>query len=543
MSLSELKLCDKQISPVHNGVFKYFLELGKCSRVLIVDNSEGGSVMAISQHAGSLFCLCRNLKEAITIKSRLIKNGIKDVSLIIGDLLNFPFQNNVFSHLCMHKFTNNNLIKYGQKGRSLLGEMERILRDGGECYISILFPDNISYLKRVFFRRCMPFLKSYFNNNFREIANIYHYKTFDNLSFVKVCWRNKSCYPGQIFFQTKRRLFGNNIGMIYQKRVEKRINKQQNYFLQEVKKKLGENLNIRLSVPDLLRVGSGDSLVADYGKVIVRIPLTETGLQRCMNNFATLKRLANIKSIIQFPRALTNGNIYGQPYFAESKILGISMDMYKLSGTSFKNIHSQAYNLLIDKEWFTLEKMNERNFDLLVKNEVNKLIPYVSSNDCQVLNEILKLMSQFFICENLPLIIQHGDFKTSNFIYSHGLRKRLVGIIDWDMASNPGLPLIDLFSMQIYKHNVKNKDLNHYVKDIWPLTIANEENKLIYDYIGKMNISVASLKLIAVFAIIRYLNKYYYVPEIKRNPAWYNEMISGYLIPICLECLSKIKQQ
>lgn len=532
-NLPQLALHLSNISQVHNGLFKFLLDLKKEKKVLIVDASQGGTTIALYMSMENLVCLCKSLNDAKAITHRLTNLKIINVNLIVGDLDNLPFQNNTFDLICLHKL--DHFINFSTESKYNLAEIsdniKRVLDNDGICYASYAFPSDTSPIKRLF-PESLTNLTNH-GKKMSDIACLYHYESLENPSLIKICYYRNLFKSKSYFFQIKRRLFGNNFGFIKIKS-PKVLNDRLN-FIQELCHELKDKLGLQLSSPDIVRGGSGGSAVLDYGQAIIRLPLNETGLHRCRNNYTSLEKLQNIHLGIMIPKPLMQGCLHGQHYFAESKIFGISMDLNKLSSKNYDKIHDESYDLLINKSLITLGYMNSHYYKSIVEQEFEDITPFISSEDIFILNEVMDLMKDNFISQRIPVVIQHGDFKSTNFIASRGFRKKLRGIIDWDMARIPGLPLIDLFTMIIYKNSAK---LSTFVKEIWPLSMVINKNNYIRNYLSKFRISINSSKLIALFAVIRYLNRYYHVEEIKRHPDWYEEMIKKCLIPYCIQCLS-----
>lgn len=536
LNLDQLGSSLAGISPIHNGIFKYFLGLSEDCRVLIVESSQGGTTISLSKNVNRLMCLCSNASEAKEIALRLKKENIRNVVLILGSAEYLPFRDSVFDLVCQHRAQNiKSSLKYKYPLMKTGNEAIRVLRDGGSWYYSYIFPKNESLFKRLFAEKYCGLTS--LHGILWKAACVYHHESFEKLFFVKICNHRNWLKEKPRLFQIKRRLIGENIGFIARKGHDNC--KGTGCLLSKIRSKVEEELGLYLSDTDIIRAGSGGSVVVDFGEVILRIPQTKFAEYRCKKNYSALAKLKNSSIGIEVPQAMSHGTIHGEDYFAESKIIGMSLDLHKLSQVDKESIYKQAYALLIDRDKVVLGCMDELFFQLLVYREFEEISPYISSSDRSVLNRVLDLMKDRFISEKLLLVIQHGDFKSSNFICSNGYRKKLIGIVDWDMSSIPGIPLIDLFSLQMDKNGITKKTL---VKEIWPMTMITGKNNPIKRYIRRMGISEMSLKLIGVLVIIRYLNKFYWPKEIKKHPEWYKDFISGCLIPVSLRCISEIKQ-
>jgi aminoglycoside phosphotransferase (APT) family kinase protein len=57
----------------------------------------------------------------------------------------------------------------------------------------------------------------------------------------------------------------------------------------------------------------------------------------------------------------------------------------------------------------------------------------------------------------LPAVFQHGDFKVENVIYEPG-SGRLMSVIDWEHARQPGLPVLDPLYLLIYNRIIRGAE-------------------------------------------------------------------------------------
>lgn len=65
----------------------------------------------------------------------------------------------------------------------------------------------------------------------------------------------------------------------------------------------------------------------------------------------------------------------------------------------------------------------------------------------------------------LPTVWMHGDYKVENVMYEQRHRK-LTGVIDWELARGPGLPLLDPLYLLIYNRQIRGEDRFQCIGDI-----------------------------------------------------------------------------
>jgi hypothetical protein len=410
-------------------------------------------------------------------------------------------------------------------------ELERVLVDGGELYFSFLFPKALTKRERLFVTARHPLNRA--GRRLCKIATVYYYLSFNKPSFIKACRPNSHGSFRNIGFEAKRRLFGDNIGFIFSKQGD--VSSKRVPFLSGLRQKLESALDMRLSDSELIRIGSGGSVVIDFGKVIVRMPQNHFGQERCNRNFSTLQRLCSFHLSLKTPNALLRGSLAHQSYFVESKIPGKSLDLNPSVGRFYTYLERQAYRFISNKE-LKVGVIDENSFDHLVKREFECINPWVRKPDRDILNRLLDTIHSRILSGHVPTVIQHGDFKKSNFLVSRLFPFRLTAVIDWDMGAVPGLPLVDLLSLLTAGRQLPNPSIP---QAIWSLIAAKQYDPFIADYLQRMGISVANAKLLGLLAIIRYLNHFYYDPEIKKDQSWYDRFIRDCVLPASQYCLSE----
>jgi hypothetical protein len=514
------------------GATKLYLPLQDNHRVFVKDDDYlGGLSMAISHHVLSVVCLCEKQEDAERIKKRINSEKISNIQVIIGTLDTIPFNPNSFDMVCIH-----GLLLPSDEVPFKLKSIDSILIEGGMFYFS--FYKNPEMLKSKFKlwplkARVEKYIK---DNGFEKKGTLQHYESFSNLYFVRI-FKPSMFKNLRIFYKyCKSKLNDDNCGFIFQKKGASFRTQQTNLLISRIKTDIEAKIRIKLKAEELIRIGSNDSLVVDFGPVIVRLPQTDTAENFCYNNFETLKILARETIPVQIPIPLANGEVDKQRYFVESKLVGVSLDTSRCLTKQVPSIIQQAYNFLINP-CLLLGSIDASDFERLVNIPFAVIGERLTSSDSLILGEVYKKIKAIIFVISLPKVICHGDFKFSNFICSRNPEPMLLGIIDWECSSVPGLPLYDLFTMLVWSKRCDQNDSEYRVAQrIWNLVSSADIDPMLLCYMEALHIDSRLLKPLSILSMIVYLNNNFY-PEVRNGESWYQEMVTGCLIPACEQFL------
>ena len=98
---------------------------------------------------------------------------------------------------------------------------------------------------------------------------------------------------------------------------------------------------------------------------------------------------------------------------------------------------------------------------------------------------------------------QHGDFKLENVVIDPRSLS-VVGVIDWELAQECGLPLLDLLYLIAYNRSV-NESLHItdvYLETILPWKFSSEETQILDDYQNALGFTVTDVTLCATLYMI-----------------------------------------
>jgi hypothetical protein len=296
-----------------------------------------------------------------------------------------------------------------------------------------------------------------------------------------------------------------------------------------------EDIRRRISLlpgqrPDRARfafLGSDGSLVCDLETVVVRLPLNPRAAEHCAVNYGTLTALRGRAGWDRAPRPITHGTTAGQTYYAESHVGGRTMDDHRGRNPRVRAaIYEQALELLMDRELMFVEQASPETVRALVLRAFDGLLPFVDPDDRPPTESAGEAVCRGLGAEPLPLVVHHGDFKFSNFRYQPGRPPRLTGIVDWDRASVPGFPVLDLltltFDAQGHAKSSIVRSCDRLAREAGPLPAAVERYRV------RWELSPTVVRQLARFCVVKYLGRYYTDAE-KATDEW-RQMVRATLL-------------
>lgn len=514
------------------GAFKMFLPLERSSTILVKDDHFlGGVSLSLTHNVKHIICICKNNITANLVKKRIEKIGQSNIKIVIGDIENLPFKNEMFDAVCYHALK----VDENSKKRTAIEvntNVHKCLKPSGLYYLSYDFDCNSaeSFFSQLLIK--MRIVNKSTLKGFKTTKILEHYLSFSYLHLVKLI--DKFSSLGGFISYVKCLFFRENIGFILRKNIFERTTKKS--LIELIQLYIENNYGLLLSTPDLLRIGSTGSLVGDFGNYIIRFPQTPDAVEHCKVNFKALKNIQTMGFSVEVPTPVLEGSVNGQPFFVESKIEGLSTDLFKISKEDSTRIVNQAYQLIANKKFVT-GLFNEEIFNDLIKNEIEQLSFFLNDQHSKIMKNLIEYLYEDFLINELVVILTHGDYKFSNFICSNNNQKNLMGLIDWEFSSNLGLPLFDLFMMLAWNVKPWSEYESRIVKRFENLSNPETTDRMILSYMEKMKIEKKLLKPLAIVFMIKYLNSYFYT-EIKQTKIWYEEMIEETLMPTCNTYLS-----
>lgn len=194
----------------------------------------------------------------------------------------------------------------------------------------------------------------------------------------------------------------------------------------------------------ILIVGPEDKNDRD---VVVRHPRTSEGLMAVQRNTDALKSLSNEIFSDFVPKLYAAKVDESTGYIIEEKLSGKELDGF---GEKAELMIMSSCELFIDMQ---MKGVSNKTFNEALINRfiIGAISPL--STLCDDVKSLLAAVGEFlggaFKNKNIPIVRSHGDYKLGNILFLDN--GQLGGIIDWDMSEKNGLPLLDIYTLILYR--------------------------------------------------------------------------------------------
>jgi hypothetical protein len=493
----------------------YKLLFDTCGQTLLAfDCAPGKSPLALERHFSFIVWLCRDEEESVRIRRIVKEAGCTGISILIANLNHLPFRQGFFDVVAVHRLEKCEISNISDT----ISEVSKQLSNKGTLYISFEFGRNpvssriYSWIvNRTITRICRK-------SCLKKQAKAFYYRDFEDLYFLRYFWVNNVKRKISSYFdEYKYNLKSCNSAYIYSSNRESNNLFRSRALIGKIKRVIEDAEEIEANEPDLIRMGSGGSIVIDYGIAIARLPFTESGSIRCANNFSTLIALTKRIFPIAVPRPVLHGSIDNQEYYIESKLSGLSMDLCQLPPKQLRYIEKQAFSVLTMQENIVTGKSTSSEVLASLYNEVRCLEFFLGSRQKAMITDLIDWAESISNYGSIPQVIEHGDFKKSNFLVARNPKNKLTGLIDWDLSRVNGLPLVDALTLRAC--SVDPKGL--YLPGIKQIVFLNKADHHLTQYCEKMKICRNAAKLLLIYSILKYLNTF--SSEEKSDSVWYNK--------------------
>jgi SAM-dependent methyltransferase len=480
------------LSPFWQGAWAIFLGGVRNRRVLFVDGSLGSSAIIAARLGARVILLLGSARHARAIDLRVLEMGISEnVQILVwrGEEA-IPVKDGSVDVACLHNLDAIQKAYPSVRMRHLVREMGRILGPDGVLYVSA--PKVADRNQNGINKGDGPF------HMFREIwANGFRpYLLLDNrddllspyeiheiplqiggfpwVDAVKWALRRSNyawiaARPGQMGQAGKRPLEAQLDGFITGRREQ----------------------------PLRVFLGSKSVVRLETDRAIVRIPLSEAGMESCRANHAALVRLETVPRPFAVPKAL--GSISREiSYFVEEKLAGVPVCEQGASGKRSKLAEA---GLSLIEDWSrgvrregSLDESLFRSFIGAAFDLIRRDLPSGQQN------EILEIETRFrrrYLGAPMVTAFTHGDFKINNFILNS--REDIVGIVDWDRFQEDA-PL-SLDGLLMLGYNLVLEGNGSYIEAILSLGNHPRERKLLRGHLKKIGVDPDLLPLQQCFAV------------------------------------------
>jgi hypothetical protein len=488
-----------------NGLFRVFLPLGGARRVLTDANGIGATALSLAALGGRVVCLCPDAATARLVRIRAHRDGVQNVHPVVAAVTAVPGRSSSVDHISLHR------IEPPGASTVLATELSRVLADGASLFLSFerrrvpagpirLTPWRLRSAVRALRRRL------------RVRALVYHFPSLDRISLVQYVDRRRWRMADR-WLTFRRSVTGTNLGVVF---VKPPLDPEAPHMLEQIREHVARLTGGVPTPPCSVFFGTGGSLVADMGSTIVRLPQHDAAAGRCTANLAALTRLAEGPGLALAPLPLGEGTVHGQRFFLESRLRGVSMDEEAVKPAVREAIREQAIHFLMDKPALFIERACHDTVRALVDREFGGIAPFLDQAGRDMLRRTAERMSGILADGQVPMVVHHGDFKSANFRYETSPRLRLTGIVDWDLASIPGFPLLDLLTLHF---DVPGASVADLPRSLHTLAQGADVPPVVQRYAIHWSLGECVVRELALFANVKHLNRHFHF-SLRTRPAW-----------------------
>lgn len=235
------------------------------------------------------------------------------------------------------------------------------------------------------------------------------------------------------------------------------------------------------------------------GRYIVVYTCNALSISRREEEAELLRRMApRVPELaLKLPRVISTGNIGVYRYFVISEFSGMTIDrVCPGAQVALRN----AAGFLIDLHRLTANSCDNCGVLIarLFRHAVDRY-PVLQGEIMQLADIVLARWPE----HGCITVWQHGDYKLENLIVDPKSFS-VVGVIDWELSCEAGLPLLDMLHLIAYSHGIEHglpyEDIFCQVVLSW--RFSSEENALLDEYLAGIGYSVADTVIWAALYLI-----------------------------------------
>ena len=199
--------------------------------------------------------------------------------------------------------------------------------------------------------------------------------------------------------------------------------------------------------------------------VVVILSSDEMAIERRQVESAVLAELAKLPRAIArlVPRALDHFVIGRTHCFVVNRLPGVTLDV---DSDALDAITERALDYVVDlhrasSQRVLIDEANYRRF-------FGSLLEAARTRNPSVAVEVAAWdapLRQCVMGTTLPTVWMHGDYKVENVMYDQS-RRQLTGVIDWELAQGPGLPLLDPLYLLFYNRLIRGEEHLNALRDL-----------------------------------------------------------------------------
>lgn len=515
----------------------FWLGKGDQDIVLNLDTGLGATTIGLSCLFKEVFGLFADQTGEVCASARAVHEGRYNVRILPGsELKNLPFPKASFDIISISDIETwlDPYRKRGESGRDggvLVLELSQWLKDDGVFYVGFrrkpLILEWIQKARRSSPRSVELALKS---NGFAEIDRLYHYPSLDKIELTQggeitswvLRWRRR----------VKRWVHGESYGLIF---ARQEVSYSGGAVTEMVKDVVEENQKPFRFRELKAHVGSASTFVLELQNHIVRVPMGATALERCRRNFKALSRLQE-KSLLPTPSPCTSGLFGSQPYFVETRLSGREPSISWISTKESHALTEQALAFLVELHYSTAQRIQigKVDFERLFGAPLQELSSYVDGPDATIFKGAIDRLSKKLIGTKLLLVHTHGDFKRTNLLCTK--TNQVVGVVDWDLSQEAGLPFVDLLWYLSYERSLQYR-IVELSEAIYRTAFCEDlsENPWVKAYWSQISDNASNLTRICALMCHVYHFHYHAGHFLKSQREWRNKV----MVPTLCSALKK----
>jgi len=292
---------------------------------------------------------------------------------------------------------------------------------------------------------------------------------------------------------------------------------------------------IYLGNPDTLIL----KLVNREQNVIARIPFTQEAKDRCKRSQMALESLDWLMhdGVRLTPTAEKKLVLNGLHVYTESAIFGEPIDGASCRGIQFID---KAIEIITSLHLATASNtiISEEIYNELIGALIGNLEKNLHPSFAGKIRWLSAYFKQSFLNKSIPLVFSHGDYKLENILVKRE-DCSLVGVIDWDLSVENGMPLVDIIHLLAYeKHVESNQPIDEVITKQWVAGQHSLEKKdciLVDQYMSMLNIPKELFKPLVGFYWLDNVAK-----RFSTNGKYYStEFVEQFVLPVFDEIIDK----
>jgi thiamine kinase-like enzyme len=253
-------------------------------------------------------------------------------------------------------------------------------------------------------------------------------------------------------------------------------------FFSSVLKEFGLNRRVELIH------GKPNSAIIISDKIVIKVPLDKAAEARCRHNKSMLAVLRENMQLLEVPRFIKKCEIQKVPLYVEERKEGSAIDS---PVKEMDKLVFLASEFITDLQEKTAREVvvDEKQCKIMLERKLKTIIPFLSQDKKDKLVAIYDAVRGSFIGKSIKTVLTHGDYNIENVLFDMK-ELRIKGVIDWDLSSKRGLPLLDIFYLLLYKESlVSGRDqFSILIERFSKLNFSNLEDKVIRHYLKRLNI-------------------------------------------------------